>query len=227
MSEMSEIKSLKLEVGLLKQRIINMTECISDHEGRIQNLEKKLNNKSQDLSTIGCALSKGANCNTCDLKDRCMVRKLLKGENSVPKEETVFMEKPSMDERGKMECSLQNSTPEELREIYMNRFLTDLKFRSSKDIMIKAGEIITESLDKFSKLFPKPHPLVLFNKIDKKRVQDALNKCFGHTLNDPFETIYKGIIQLFPNAIYNIDGENIVELYNELEIENNIDLKKS
>lgn len=52
--------------------------------------------------------------------------------------------------------------------------------------------------------------------INKEKVQKALNKCFGHTL------IYKGIIQIFPNATYNIDGKKVVELYEELGIKNEI-----
>lgn len=54
----------------------------------------------------------------------------------------------------------------------------------------------------------------IMEKIDKKKVQDALNKCFKHTL------VYKGIIQVFPNAIYHIDGKDIVKLYKELGIKN-------
>lgn len=51
-------------------------------------------------------------------------------------------------------------------------------------------------------------------KIDKKKVQDALNKCFKHTLH------YKGIIQIFPHATYMIDGKDILKLYKELGIKN-------
>ena len=54
-------------------------------------------------------------------------------------------------------------------------------------------------------------------KIDKKKVQDALNKCFKHDL------IFKGIIQIFPNAIYNIDGKDILQLYEDLELDNKIE----
>ena len=48
----------------------------------------------------------------------------------------------------------------------------------------------------------------------KKKVQDALNKLLKHNL------VYRGIIQVFPNAIYHVDGIDILELYKELEIEN-------
>jgi len=51
-------------------------------------------------------------------------------------------------------------------------------------------------------------------KIDKKKVQDVLNKCFKHDL------IYNGIIQIFSNAIYQVNGNDILKLYKELGIEN-------
>lgn len=52
--------------------------------------------------------------------------------------------------------------------------------------------------------------------IDKRKVQDALNKCFEHNL------IYNGIIQVFPNATYQIDGHKVLELYQELDIKNEV-----
>ncbi|HEC39913.1 hypothetical protein LCGC14_0224770 [marine sediment metagenome] len=48
----------------------------------------------------------------------------------------------------------------------------------------------------------------------KKKVQDALNKCFKHTMK------YKGIIQIFPLAIYHIYGKGVEELYKTLGIKN-------
>ncbi len=53
-------------------------------------------------------------------------------------------------------------------------------------------------------------------KITKKKIQNALNKCFKHTL------IYKGIIQIFPNAIYQVDGKDVLQLYKELKIDNKL-----
>lgn len=53
-------------------------------------------------------------------------------------------------------------------------------------------------------------------KIDKKKVQEALNECFVHV------TKYSGIIQIFPNAIYHINGKDVLKLYNDLGIENKI-----
>ena len=54
------------------------------------------------------------------------------------------------------------------------------------------------------------------NLIDKKKVQDALNKCFKHIM------ICNGYIQIFPNAIYKIDGTDILKLYCELNIKNKV-----
>ena len=51
-------------------------------------------------------------------------------------------------------------------------------------------------------------------RIEKKKIQDALNKCFNHTFT------YKGVIQIFSNATYHIDGKKILKLYKELGIEN-------
>ncbi|KKL07847.1 hypothetical protein LCGC14_2581930 [marine sediment metagenome] len=53
-------------------------------------------------------------------------------------------------------------------------------------------------------------------KIDKKKVQDALNRCFGH------DRVYKGYIQVFPNAIYQMDGKKVLTLYEELGIRNKL-----
>lgn len=54
----------------------------------------------------------------------------------------------------------------------------------------------------------------------KQEVENALNKCFGHTLK------YKGFIQIFPNAIYRINGKKVLELYNTLKLTNKVGVKK-
>ncbi len=53
-------------------------------------------------------------------------------------------------------------------------------------------------------------------RIDKKTVQDTLNKCFKHTM------VYRGTIQIFSNAVYHIDGKDVAQLYKELGIKNEV-----
>jgi len=48
--------------------------------------------------------------------------------------------------------------------------------------------------------------------VESNELEDALNECFGHTLK------YKGVIQVFPNALYHIDGKKVLELYKRLNI---------
>ena len=50
--------------------------------------------------------------------------------------------------------------------------------------------------------------------INETRVQKLLNECFEHDLS------YKGIIQIFPNATYHIDGKKVLELYQKLNLKN-------
>ena len=52
------------------------------------------------------------------------------------------------------------------------------------------------------------------NIIETQKVENALNKCFKHDM------VYKGIIQVFPNAIYQVNGKDILKLYEELELKN-------
>ena len=50
--------------------------------------------------------------------------------------------------------------------------------------------------------------------INEKEVEDALNECFKH------ELVYNGFIQVFPNAIYQIDGKDVLKLYEKLGLKN-------
>lgn len=52
--------------------------------------------------------------------------------------------------------------------------------------------------------------------VDKKEIEDALNEIFDHKM------VYKGYIQIFPNAIYSIDGKKVQELYERLGLENKV-----
>ena len=52
--------------------------------------------------------------------------------------------------------------------------------------------------------------------IKKEDVENALNECFEHTLT------YKGYIQIFSNAIYQVDGKKILRLYEKLGLENKV-----
>lgn len=52
--------------------------------------------------------------------------------------------------------------------------------------------------------------------ISKQEVEDALNKCFGHKMS------YKGYIQIFPNAIYSVEGKKVSELYKRLNLKNKV-----
>jgi len=51
-------------------------------------------------------------------------------------------------------------------------------------------------------------------KLRRTKIKKALNKCFKHKL------VYKGFIQIFPNATYHVDGKDVLQLYEELGIEN-------
>lgn len=50
--------------------------------------------------------------------------------------------------------------------------------------------------------------------IKKSTIEYALNECFDHDLT------YKDIIQIFPHAIYHVDGKKILKLYKQLGLKN-------
>lgn len=55
--------------------------------------------------------------------------------------------------------------------------------------------------------------------ISRQEVEDALNEFFEHDL------VYKGHIQVFPNATYfprGINGRKVLELYGKLRLENKV-----
>lgn len=109
-----------------------------------------------------------------------------------------------------MKCNINILIGKEEEKIHMSKKkLKELKktFKRIKPTLdrLSKKETTTEDIENFINLIEKNY---------KKKVQDALNKFFQHTM------IYKGIIQIYPNATYHIEGKDILQLYKELEIEN-------